>query len=217
MLYRIGSNLGVSMSTVSKFSKVLFPLAVIFALVGCNTNSVDSAGRPISLSNKTEIQPWDSRFNTFLFLDENRAYEADFTLRDNGDLIQETITATAFKVHIEHVNTAWYSRNTMQDVQSKESLANRLSELDMDFTYTAITNGSQGPTGWQASNEICEFAQFTARLKSRSIYDNDNGQHDTVVFLRDCGDTLTSPSDLYADFDFQDDESLTLLTAKYGT
>ncbi len=204
----------VSASVVRSIACTLF---AFFALSACNSGTLDSGGRNISLSDEVEIQPWESRFNGFLFLDENREFNAITYQRDNGRGIVEEVTSPGFKLYVEHINSTWYSPATVEKVQAKEDLERQLANMDGPFEYAPISTTAAAPTGWIATNGVCQFSQFTVRLKGRSIYDNDQGQHDTVVSVSDCSRVITEAEGLYADFNFLDDEGLSLLTEKYGT
>tara|TARA_R100001509_G_scaffold8778_1_gene4949 strand:- start:262 stop:1224 length:963 start_codon:yes stop_codon:yes gene_type:complete len=173
----------------------------LLSLASCASDHglTDAGGRSLSLSPSGGIQPSESRFNTFLFLEPSVAYLTESFERDNGrGYIEEVYTkgrGTFFS--IEFVNTAWFSFSTedrMLDQSQFRKLANNF--YIPESSYVKIDQISPRIKGWIATTGKCSVGEFAKRLKIGTSYDNDRGYADAVIRFGSCSRIIAPPKEI---------------------
>lgn len=181
--------------------KHIIVASFLTVLAGCVSDQglTDAGGRSLSLDSGGSIQPSESRFNTFLFLEPSIAYTTESFERDNGrGHIEEVYTkrrGTFFT--IEFVNTAWFSMSTenrMLDQAEFRKLANNF--YIPESSYVKIDQISPRIKGWVATTGKCSVGQFAKRFKVMTAYDNDRGNADAVIRFGSCAHLVATPQEI---------------------
>jgi len=187
------------------FIRALFfaGMAITIAACATQTGSIDARNDTTVRNDVGHFQPYESRFNSFLFLKPWKGYKTRVLKRENGLLWKEEIYTTygplnkvGFFLTIEYTDSVGFSLETEERMLNRESFENLASDFRMPSdTYKKIDQDFPRIKGWVATTGKCSVGRFTKKFNRKAPFESKNTFSNAIVQFGICDDFLVTPTE----------------------